>query len=88
MNNDIIGILRVLPKKLSKYKQEDVFNVKVSGIFSIQAGNKTYVCSGEDKASGKFCAIRLTVLFCTSIRGGKTKLLFIGKALIPAALRD
>ena len=69
--------------KLGCYTKENIFNCDETSLFYKQAGNRTYICSNEDKASGKFSKDRVSILLATSSEGEKLQPLVIGKAKKP-----
>ena len=74
VSSDLISNFRdTYVSKLKEYAEKNIFNWYEAALFYKQSSLKTYICSDEDKANGKFSKERLTILLCTSMLGEKTK---------------
>ena len=76
-----------LPDILKEYEMKDVFNCDETGLVFKQATKKSLVRAGDSGHGEKVQKERLTVLICCSWIGEKEKLLIIGKAVNPRALK-
>ena len=76
-----------LPDILKEYEMKDVFNCDETGLIFKQATKKSLVRAGDSGHEKKVQKERLTVLICCSWMGEKEKLLMIGKAVNPRALK-
>ena len=76
-----------LPDILKEYEMKDVFNCDETGLVFKQAKKKSLVRAGDSGHGEKVQKERLTVLICCSWIGEKEKLLMIGKAVNPRALK-
>jgi len=80
----------ILPKfkneytvKLACYSKGNTFNCDENSLFYKQAGNRTYICSNDDKSSGKFSKHRVSILLATISDGEKLHAVIVGKAKKP-----
>ncbi|XP_045467026.1 tigger transposable element-derived protein 6-like [Harmonia axyridis] len=80
--------LQNLPSLLLGYKPEDIFNADESGLYFRALPDKTMALKKEKCVGGKMSKERLTILFCANMTGQKEKLLVIGKAACPRALKN
>lgn len=80
--------LQKLPTMLLGYKPEDIYNADESGLYFRALPDKTLAFKSEKCVGGKMSKERLTILFCTNMVGEKEKLLVIGKAARPRALKN
>ena len=76
-----------LPDILKEFEMKDVFNCDETGLIFKQATKKSLVRAGDSGHGKKVQKERLTVLICCSWMGEKEKLLMIGKAVNPRALK-
>ncbi|XP_050293635.1 tigger transposable element-derived protein 6-like [Anthonomus grandis grandis] len=85
---DVNQFLERLPGMLQGYRPKDIYNVDESGLFFRALPDKTLMLKGEKCTGGKMSKERLTILFCANMAGDKEKLLVIGKAARPRALKN
>jgi hypothetical protein len=84
---NLMSFKEIYENKIKEYAQSEIFNCDESGLFFKQTSSKTYVCSAEEKANGKFSKERVTILFCASMKGEKLKPVLISKAKNPNSLK-
>lgn len=85
---DVEQFFQKLPAMLLGYEARDVYNADESGLYFRALPDKTLTLKGERCAGGKMSKERLTILFCANMVGEKEKLLVIGKAARPRALKN
>lgn len=88
IQEDVDQFLEKLPGMLLGYKPEDIYNADESGLYFKALPDKTLTLKGEKCVGGKMSKERLTILFCANMVGEKEKLLVIGKAARPRALKN
>jgi hypothetical protein len=74
--------------KLKEYDNKNIFNCDETGLFYRQSQLKTLTMSSNDKACGKLSRERITVLFCCSMKGEKSRPVLIGNAKKPRCFKN
>lgn len=69
------------------FVEEDIFNMDESGFFYRSLPSKSFVTNSDTCNGGKMSKERLTVLFCCSMKGEKTRPLIIGKSASPRCFK-
>ena len=80
-----------LPKLISNYKLDDIFNTDEFGLFYQYSPSKTYHLSGEKCSGGKNSKVRLTGLTgmaTASATGEKFEMFVIGKFKKPRCIKN
>lgn len=79
----------VLPRLISQYDKNDIFNGDETGVFFKCLPNKTLAFKGQKCFGGKHCKERITVMVGSNMSGTeKLKLLIIGKSKNPRSFKD
>ncbi|XP_066153520.1 tigger transposable element-derived protein 6-like [Euwallacea fornicatus] len=85
---DVSEFLQKLPSLFLGYRPQDIYNADESGLYFRALPDKTLALKSEKCVGNKMSKDKLTILFCVSMAGEKEKLLVIGKAARPRALKN
>lgn len=86
--DDVDQFRQKLPAMLLGYKPRDIFNADESGLYFRALPDKTLTFRAEKCVGGKMAKERLTIMLCANMIGEKEKLLVIGKAARPRAMKN